>query len=180
MSIQPPYDKTLVNKKGGVRALVLSDTHIPKAAADLPQEIYDAIKDVDLIIHAGDFVEKAVLDKLMGLKRTKAVFGNMDSRDLCATLNQKEVIEVENFKIGLIHGYGSPATLMETVRGEFTKVDAIIFGHSHTPTNTVWNKVLYFNPGSPTDTIFAPYNSYGILEITEKGIEGRILKLAHD
>ena len=33
---------------------VISDTHIPRAAAELPPEIYKAFKGVDLILHAGD------------------------------------------------------------------------------------------------------------------------------
>jgi len=37
--------------------------------------------------------------------------------------------------------------------------------------------VLYFNPGSPTDKIFASKNTYGILEITPKGIEGSIVDI---
>jgi len=36
---------------------------------------------------------------------------------------------------------------------------------------------IYFNPGSPTDTIFAPYQSYGILEINGKEIKRSIVKI---
>ena len=63
------------------------------------------------------------------------------------------------------------------IRDRFKGVDAIIFGHSHEPVNMVKNGVLFFNPGSPTDKIFAKANSYGILEITDKKIEGKILRL---
>jgi len=160
-----------------LRILVLSDTHIPKVAYDLPKAVYDEIPNVDLIIHAGDFVEKGVLDKLRSLKETKAVYGNMDFPDLHEALNAKEVIQAGRFKIGLIHGHGAPRDLMETVRAEFTNVDVIIFGHSHSAANIVKDKILFFNPGSPTDNIFAAYNSYGILEITDKAIEGKIIKI---
>jgi predicted phosphodiesterase len=44
-------------------------------------------------------------------------------------------------------------------------VDCIVFGHSHRPMNEMVKKVLLFNPGSPTDKIFAPYNSYGVIEL---------------
>ncbi len=159
------------------RILVLSDTHVPKAAQDLPNEIYEAINEVDMIFHAGDFVEKHLLDKLMRLKETRAVQGNMDSRELRDHLNQKEIIEIGRFKIGLIHGYGAPGLLMETVKSEFKKVDAIVFGHSHSSTNFVKDGILFFNPGSPTDKVFAKQNTYGVLEVTDKKIEGRIIKL---
>ena len=159
-----------------MRILVLADTHIPRVANDLPQEIYAAINGADMIFHAGDFVEKELLDKLKVLKDTRAVCGNMDSTALKNILNAKEVIEVGRFKIGLIHGYGAPRDLVETVAREFTGVDAIVFGHSHSAVNIVKNGVLFFNPGSPTDKIFASSNSYGILEFTER-IEAKIIKL---
>src|SRR3989338_2511544 len=173
LSMNSSGDRT----KGGVRILVLSDTHIPKAAQDLPEEIYAQVPSCDMIFHAGDLAERALLEKLKNLKETKAVYGNMDPKDLRDILNPKEVIEIGKFKIGLIHGYGAPGLLVETVRGEFKNVDAIVFGHSHAATNMVKNGTLFFNPGSPTDKVFAAENTYGILEITDKGIEGKIIKI---
>lgn len=160
-----------------MKILVLSDTHIPKTAQDLPAQVYDEIKRVDMVLHAGDFVEKYILDALMDLKEIKAVYGNMDSRELRDALAPKEIVEIGKIRIGLIHGYGAPGLLKETVKNEFKKVDAIVFGHSHSPVNFVEDGILFFNPGSPTDKVFAPYNSYGILEVTDKTIEGRIVKL---
>lgn len=161
-----------------MKILVLSDTHIPRAAHDLPQKVYDAIQDVDMIIHAGDFVEKEILDKLKSLRETKAVYGNMDSSAIRHLLNPKEIIVIGKRRIGLTHGYGAPNELTETVRTEFPAgVDAIVFGHSHSPVNMVKDGVLYFNPGTPTDTVFATANSYGILEVTDAKIAGRIVKL---
>jgi putative phosphoesterase len=160
-----------------MKILVLSDTHIPKAAQDLPPEIYDAIKGVDMILHAGDFADRDTYDRLASLKEMKAVAGNMDSIGVRSILNPKEVVRVGKFRIGIIHGYGAPNELMKTVQKEFEKVDAIVFGHSHKPVNVVKDGVLFFNPGSPTDTIFAEFNSYGIIEVTDKKIEGKIIRL---
>ncbi len=160
-----------------MRILVISDTHIPRSAHDLPEAMYKEIENVDMIVHAGDLVEKDVLEKLQSLRETKAVYGNMDSAALHHLLKDKEVFQAGSFKIGLIHGYGAPANLIDTVAGEFKGVDAIIFGHSHEPVNMVKDGVLFFNPGSPTDKIFAKTNSYGILEITDKKIEGKIIKI---
>lgn len=159
------------------RILVLSDTHVPRIAPDLPAQIYDDIRAADMVMHAGDFVEKELLDTLKGLKRTVAVYGNMDSPDLHRALNSKEVVEVEDVRIGLVHGHGAPRDLITTVRSDFPEVDAIVFGHSHSVVNTVIDGVLFFNPGSPTDKIFATSNSYGILEISGKKIEGRIIRI---
>ena len=161
----------------GVKILVLSDTHIPIAAQDLPEEIYKAIEDVDMIFHAGDLIDAGVLEKLKSLKETRAVRGNMDSKELCMALNAKEVINIGRFKIGLIHGYGAPSEIMPTVRREFGKIDVLVFGHSHAAMNVKKDGVLYFNPGSPTDRIFASKNTYGILEVTDEKVEGTIIDI---
>lgn len=160
-----------------MRILVISDTHIPRSAVDMPEAVYKEIENVDMIVHAGDLVEKDFYEKLKALRDTKAVCGNMDSNELCRILKLKEEFTVGKFRIGLIHGYGAPANIVETVKSEFKGVDAIIFGHSHSPLNIMKDGILFFNPGSPTDKIFAQSNTYGILEVTDKKIEGKIVKL---
>ena len=159
-----------------MKIVVISDTHIPRVAHDIPPQIYSDIETCDAIINAGDFVEEALLDKLNILRKTYAVCGNMDTDNLRRRLKQKEVIKFGKFKVGIIHGYGAPRDIEETVMKEFTEVDAIVFGHSHSATNVLKSGILLFNPGSPTDKIFAKSNSYGILEISDK-IEGRIINL---
>ena len=161
-----------------MKILVLSDTHIPVAAHDLPDAVYEAAQDVDMIFHAGDFVDIKFLEKLRSIKEVKGVRGNMDSKAIQETLNIKEIITVEKSRIGLIHGYGAPSEILNTVRKEFDdKVDCIVFGHSHKALNIKKDGILYFNPGSPTDKIFASQNTYGILEVTDKKIEGKIVEL---
>lgn len=157
---------------------VISDTHIPRMARDIPKAVYDAFKDVDLILHAGDLAEIKFLEKLRKLKKTIAVSGNMDSKEAAALLKPKEIIKVGGFRIGLIHGWGLPEGLPQRMLGAFKgeKIDCLVFGHSHHPINEIKDGILLFNPGSPTDKIFTSYNSYGILEITDK-ITGKIVKL---
>jgi len=156
---------------------VISDTHIPKAALDLPADIYNDFVGVDLILHAGDVTELSVLRSLEKLAPVKAVCGNMDTGDICGAYPKKEIIKIGRFRIGLIHGYGPAKGLMKTVRSEFDKnIDVIVFGHSHNPVNEIVDGILFFNPGSPTDKVFSPYNSYGILEADDK-IQGRIIRI---
>lgn len=157
---------------------VLSDTHIPTAAPSLPKEILSAFKGVDMIFHAGDFVERAVLTELVRIAPCYAVRGNMDAKDLSSSLPARLIVPVGKFKIGLFHGHGSPSRLIELLKEEFKQdaPDAIVFGHSHSPFNKVEDGVLFFNPGSPTDKVYAPYNSYGILNVNDK-ITGEIVRL---
>ena len=158
---------------------VIADTHIPDRAEDVPQEILENFKGVDMIIHAGDLVDLKVLDRLKTVcPNVKAVWGNMDSYDTRKKLPEKEIIKIANYKIAIMHGYGHPNKLMDLMAKEFKddNVNLVIFGHSHTALNEKKGNVLYFNPGSPTDKIFSPYNSYGIIEINN-GIEAKIIKL---
>lgn len=155
---------------------VISDTHIPRTADAVPEQIFEAFKDVDLILHAGDITSKNVLNDLKRLAPVKAVCGNMDDPDLRDQLPNKQVIKAGKFRIGLIHGFGPPFGMIDRIMKEFHAVDIIVFGHSHTATNKKKNNILFFNPGSPTDRLFARSNSYGILEINGN-IKGEIVKL---
>ena len=155
---------------------VISDTHIPRAAKELPKSIYREFRGADMILHAGDLIELSVLEKLQDMAPTHAVSGNMDMPEVKEALRQKKIINVNGFKIGLFHGYGHPAKIVGIVSREFSGVDVIVFGHSHSPLCERIKNTLFFNPGSPTDKIFAAYNSFGILEVGEK-ITGRIIRL---
>lgn len=158
---------------------VISDTHIPDRAEDIPPGILEQLSGMDMVIHAGDLVSPRVLEKLQkSCKNVHAVCGNMDPDELKKKLPQKEIIQADKYKIGLMHGYGAPANLVATLLEAFKndKVDIIVFGHSHAPMNEKINGVLYFNPGTPTDKVFAAYNSYGIIELNDK-IKARIVRL---
>ncbi|MFC1592928.1 metallophosphoesterase family protein [Candidatus Omnitrophota bacterium] len=158
---------------------VISDTHIPLQTKQVPAQILEAFKSVDMILHAGDLVKLTVLDQLRSVcKDVRAVCGNMDLGDVSNYLPKKDIITVGKFKIGITHGTGSPARLIESVSGVFQNdnVNIIIFGHSHYPMNEKRGGILYFNPGSATDTIFAPFKSYGIIEINSE-IKAEIVRL---
>lgn len=145
---------------------VISDTHLKNAP--VPDHVMESIGNVDIVLHAGDIVDMAVLDQLSELGTTYAVRGNMDGNDLAELLPEKRVIEVEGFNIGLIHGFGSPGGVIERVGTQFGDVDCIVFGHTHVPLIRSEGGILFFNPGSPTDRIFTERNSIGFLEITDR------------
>ncbi len=61
-----------------MRIGLISDTHIPTAGRDLWPQVYDALRGVDLIMHAGDLHDPVVLDWLERLAPVMAVSGNGD------------------------------------------------------------------------------------------------------
>jgi hypothetical protein len=151
-----------------MRIAVLADTHV-HMLEHLPKKIIDALSTVDLIIHAGDFTDVQVLKELERLGEVKAVQGNMDSTELKTILPVKEIVEVENKRIGITHGSGSPWGIEERVRKMFEsdRIDIIVYGHSHRSQNKVINDILFFNPGKAT-------NSFGILTIDGE-VKGEII-----
>jgi len=158
---------------------VISDTHIPQAAKDIPAMVLRDFKSVDAILHCGDILDKGIIDKLSGLcKNIHVVAGNMDSPEVKEKFPSKKIIKIAGMSIGMIHGQGAPSALLEMVMDSFKqdKVNIIVFGHSHSPFCSYCGDVLFFNPGSPTDKIFSPYNSYGIIEISHS-INARIIRI---
>jgi len=159
-----------------MKIAVLSDTHIPRNATEVPAKVLAGITNCDMILHCGDLVELSVIAELEKLANVYAVQGNMDEPEVKKALPEKRVIKVGGFKIGLVHGRGHPDKVASLIKDDFEDVDVICFGHSHRPMNEVIGGVLFFNPGSVTDNLTAPYNSYGILEVG-KGIKGKIVKI---
>jgi putative phosphoesterase len=153
---------------------VISDTHLYRRP--LPDQVLQVLQGAELILHAGDILEMAVLEELEEIAPVVAVAGNMDHGEVLQALPAKRVVEVEGYRIGLIHGSGAPQQMTNRLRGEFEEVDAIVFGHTHQAYNRVEGGIYFFNPGSPTDRMFAPYRSVGIIEVGEK-LAGRIVML---
>lgn len=158
-----------------MKIIVLSDTH----SRPLPKALWDDMSSADLILHAGDFADIDVYRSLKEIKEVRAVYGNVDGADLRKVLPPKVVFECEGVRIGLAHGEGSPEGIIGRLAKTFegSGVQVVVFGHSHTPHNGMVNGILFFNPGSPTDTVRSPYLSYGVLDVKDGKIKARIVKL---
>lgn len=155
---------------------VISDTHLRQVTKEFERLYNEYLSDKDLIIHAGDIVCEDVID-FLSQKPLKAVCGNMDPFEVRKRLLPKQVIEIEGFRIGVIHGWGPSAGLEERIINEMPGVDVIVYGHSHYPANHIKQGVLMFNPGTATGYPSAGFNSIGILEIGNS-VQGKIIKLS--
>lgn len=147
---------------------VLSDTHI-HLADEIPAKVISAFSNVDLIVHAGDFVGSGVLDGLKRLGEVKAVHGNVDSMKLRSLLPERQVFVAEGKKIGIVHGWGGPEGIENRVKGLLGDVDIIIYGHSHRAKVEQVGKTLFFNPGPGL-------MSFGILTI-DGDVKGEIVRV---
>jgi hypothetical protein len=158
-----------------VKIGVISDTHLSGYDDRLRRLLDNHFNDVSLILHAGDLVDIGVLDSFAG-KEVKAVSGNMDTQSVRQCLPDRLIINLNNYRIGIIHGWGMPFGIENKLLKEIGRVDCLVYGHTHRATNEVRNGVLFFNPGSATDKRFASRSTIGILEIGEK-ISGKIIEI---
>lgn len=137
----------------GVKLVLLSDTHIPTRARDLPAILWRAIDDADLVIHAGDWVDAATLDAVQARSRELiAVYGNNDGEDLRSRLPELTRAVVDGVRIAVVHETGAAAGREQRMDAAFGDADVLVFGHSHIPWDSVTrDEMRLLNPGSPTD-----------------------------
>ncbi len=160
-----------------MKIVVISDTHT-ESVDHLSSRLIDELSGSDLIVHAGDYTEKRLVDDLRKLGEFRGVHGNVDSLEVKRELPSIEVIEVGGFKIGVNHPAegGAPFNMEQRLRAKFQEVHVIIHGHSHRARSETIDGVLYFNPGSATGTFPAQKKTFGILYI-EKEVRGEIRDL---
>lgn len=162
-----------------VRVGVIADTHLadhPENRRFLSGLAARHFHDVALILHAGDIVVPELLTVFLPTP-VYAVRGNMDPAT--AETPQKRVVTVGGLRIGLIHGWGAPAGIVEQIFPEFAaaELDCLVFGHTHAPCCERRGNLLLFNPGSATDRRRMAWESVGMLEIADGTIQGRIIPL---
>ncbi|REJ09810.1 metallophosphoesterase family protein [Halobacillus trueperi] len=152
--------------------IVLSDTHMPKKAKQLPERFLKELKNVDAIIHAGDWQTLELYETLKDYAPVYGVYGNVDGEEVQNKFPAKQLLEWEGYRIGIVHGHGEKKTTEKRALESFEDgaVDVLIYGHSHIPVLRYFKRTLLFNPGSLTDKRRLPMYSFGKLSLTKAGI----------
>jgi putative phosphoesterase len=123
-----------------VRKIVglISDTH-----GLLRPSAMSALRGSDLILHAGDVGAPGILDALKALAPVVAVRGNVDTGGWGETLPLTEVIQVGTVTIYMLH------ILQDLdINPAAAGFQIVVSGHSHKPSQSEKDGVLYVNPGS--------------------------------
>jgi putative phosphoesterase len=136
-----------------LRLVLVSDTHLPKRARALPDEVWRAVDAADVVIHAGDWVDEATLDALEArASRLVGVYGNNDGPELRRRLPEVARVELRGLRFAVVHETGPAAGRELRCERDFPDTDVLVFGHSHIPWDTTApNGLRLLNPGSPTD-----------------------------
>lgn len=144
------------------RLLIVSDTHLPKRAKDLPAAVWEEVDAADVVVHAGDWVDVALLDALEArARRLVGVHGNNDHGVLRERLPEVARVEVEGLRLGVVHETGPAQGRERRCSEQYTDLDVLVFGHSHIPWDTTTPTGLrLLNPGSPTDRRRQPFCTY--------------------
>jgi putative phosphoesterase len=147
---------------------VISDTHMPRGARQLPDACVARLVAADAILHAGDLMEAAVLDELLSLgPPVHAVRGNVDSSELQARLPLMRTVEAAGARIGMVHDAGPSTGRLARMRARFPDAHAVVFGHSHIPLHEQRDGFQIFNPGSPTERRRSPHHTMGLARVED-------------
>lgn len=140
------------------RLLLLSDTHLPLRAKALQEQVWRLVDEADVVIHAGDWVDVALLDALEArARRLVGVAGNNDGPELWQRLGEIARVEIAGVRFAVIHETGAATGRERRCDARFGRAsvdpaDVLVFGHSHIPWDTTSPSGLrLLNPGSPTD-----------------------------
>jgi putative phosphoesterase len=148
---------------------VIADTH-----GLIRPEALAALRDVDVIVHAGDIGGQHVVAALQEIAPVSFVRGNNDDADGLQIVR----LTIGALRILLTHILPRPGKPRDAVRASLAKrpADLVIFGHSHLPHNEMIDGVRYFNPASAGPRRFDFPVAVGIVEsdrATHVGLDER-------
>lgn len=150
---------------------LLSDTH-----SYLDPRIPEYFKDCDEIWHAGDIGDPMVVDELEKVKPLRAVFGNIDDKDMQARYPEDCWFTCEGLAIWMTHIGGAPPSYNPRIKKVFKEriPDLFICGHSHilrVKKDPGFRNLLYINPGAAGNHGFHLIKTIMRFEVSNKEIK---------
>jgi putative phosphoesterase len=140
---------------------LISDTH-----GLLRPEALDLMRGSDIIVHAGDIGDPAVVAELARLAPVTAVRGNIDTGTWAQSIPETAALEVDGAtRLYVLHNI-KDLDLDPAAAG----FRAVVYGHSHRPGTRWKDGVLYVNPGSAGPRRFSLPVSVGRLLANVGGV----------
>ncbi len=149
------------------RVGLISDTH-----GLLRPEAVGFLRNCDVIVHAGDIGNPAVLVDLSVVAPVIAVRGNNDSGPWARAVPEFEVLPVGDVLIYVLHDLEELG-----VDPKASGFRVVVSGHSHRPSIDDRDGVLYVNPGSAGPRRFKLPIAVAELLITGASVQARIVEL---
>ena len=150
---------------------LIADTH-----GLVRPDVHVALAGVELILHAGDVGDDAILDELETIAPVLAVYGNTDApgrRRLLASIDRV----FAGVRVHVSHGHevGSPTPARLVARYD---AEVIVYGHTHRQLVTPIGAQLVVNPGAAGARRFNLLPSLGLLRIADGGPSVELIDLA--
>ena len=149
---------------------VVSDTH-GLLRPELLHEL-EARGPFDRIFHAGDVGNPEILDALRTLAPVTAIRGNVDQFGPCAELPAAEALELDGCLIYMLRALEDL-----DLNPRAAQICVVISGHSHQPSITQREGVLYLNPGRADLRRFQLPITFAILRIAGAKPTAQIIDL---
>lgn len=147
---------------------LISDTH-----GLLRPQALNALRDSELILHAGDVGKPEILTALRELAPVIAVRGNVDKPDWASTLPETAVAEAGTVLFYVLHDLHT-LDLNPAAAG----FHVVVSGHSHQPGKSERDGVLYINPGSAGPRRFQLPVTVARLNLSRAPFEVEFVELA--
>jgi uncharacterized protein len=147
-----------------MRIGLISDTH-----GKLRREVFDLFADVDIILHAGDVGPPSIVTELESIAPVHAVLGNTDSWELRPRVREMVELELEGFRILVIHGHQLGSPTADRLRAAYPRADIIVYGHTHRQRVDRVDGMMVVNPGAAGAARFELKPSVGILTLSAGG-----------
>jgi hypothetical protein len=154
--------------------VVVSDTH---GSDDhrLRGRTLAAVREADVVVHAGDFTEAPVLDAFQDVApRLLGVVGNNDDAGIRDRLPGSRTLTYAGLTVAVTHGDVHKGSKRLSLFGREREADLVVFGHSHRPGFEHTRRVALLNPGSHAEPR-GRTPAHAELEADDDGVRGRLV-----
>jgi hypothetical protein len=137
-------------------------------------KVINKIKNIDMIIHLGDFIKDAL--KLGDLYRKIPIEFVPGNNDWTRDYSSEKILDLEGKRIFITHGhlYNVKYDYQRIIlKGKTVKADAVFFGHTHMHEEIFSDGMLVLNPGSISIPSNSEYPTYSLVEIKDNKIISR-------
>jgi uncharacterized protein len=153
---------------------LISDTH-----GLVRPEVFDALKGVDMILHAGDVGPPEVLIELAAIAPVRAVWGNTDApgrTDLVERIDEM----FEQVRVVVTHGHEIGSVNPPRLVSAYMHADVIVYGHTHQQLITRAARRMVINPGAAGARRFKLQPSVAKLFIDGRKSDAQLIQLLDD
>ncbi len=153
-----------------MKIALISDTH-----SFLGKDVIKHLIEVDEIWHAGDIGNPKLIDQLEAINPLKAVYGNIDDKEVRITFPLNEIFYCEGVKVLMTHIGGYPGKYTKRLKAllQKHKPDLYICGHSHV-CKVLKDKqldLIHMNPGACGHEGFHQFRTMLLLECNKGKVE---------